>query len=62
MPFDYFGVISKYEKDREMSAVDKSCATTSQSGGIKSEMKSSKLFELTLASSKTVDISFCYML
>ena len=47
---DYFSVISKYEKDRETSAVEKSCFTTPQSGGIKTEIKFSKLFELTLAS------------
>ena len=44
MSSDYLGVISKYEKDRETSAVEKSPFIMSQSGGIKSERKSSKLF------------------
>ena len=47
MPSYSLGVTSKYEKDREMSAVEKSCFTTFQSGGTKTEIKSSKLFELT---------------
>ena len=56
---DYLGVISKYEKDRETPVVEKLCFTTSHSGGIKTEAKSSKLFELIFA---RVNISFCYML
>ena len=40
---DYLGIISKYEKDKEMSAVEKSCFMTSQS---KTDIKPSKLFEL----------------
>ena len=47
---DYLGIISKYEKGRGVSAVEKSCFTTSQSGGVRTEIKSSKLFELILAS------------
>ena len=50
MSSDYLGVTFKYEKDREMSAVEKSCLTTSQSRGIKTEIKSLKLYELTLPS------------
>ena len=37
MSSDYLGVISMYEKDRETSAVKKSCFMISQSGGIKTE-------------------------
>ena len=40
---DYLGIISKYENDHEMSAVEKACFMTSQS---KTDIKSSKLFEL----------------
>ena len=49
MSSDYLAVIYKYEKDRETSAVEKLCFTTSQTGGIKTEIKSLKLFELTQA-------------
>ena len=40
MSSDYLGVVSKYEKNRETSAVEKPYFTTSQSVGIKTELKS----------------------
>ena len=51
-----------YEKNRDTSAVGKSCFTTSQSGGIKIKIKSSKLFEQTLASLKCRFIFLLYAL
>ena len=42
MSSDYLGIISEYEKDRETSAVHKH--DFSNCGGIKPEIKSSKLF------------------
>ena len=42
MSSHYHGIISNYEKGREMSAVEKSCFMTSHSEGIKTEIKSSK--------------------
>ena len=62
MSSDYLGVIFKYEKDRESCAVEKSRFTTSQSGGIKTERKSSKLFELTQASLKSRLVFLLYAL
>ena len=48
MPSHYLGVISKYEKNQETAAIEKSHFSfmTSQNGSIKTEIKSSKLFEL----------------
>ena len=56
---DCLGVRSRYEKDRETSAVEKLCIIThSRSGGTKTEIKSSKLFELTLASLNNINLFY----
>ena len=61
MSCDYFSVRSKCEKDRETSdAFEKLCFTTSQSGGIKTEIHHSKLFKLTLAGVNSRNIFMLY--
>ena len=42
MTSDYLGVVSKLEKGQETAAVEKSYFATSQSGGMKTEIKFSK--------------------
>ena len=62
MSSDYLGVISKYEKNRETSAVEKPYFTTSQSVGIKTELKSWQWFRLSLVSLNNRHIVLLYAL
>ena len=59
MSSDYLDFKFRYEKDRETAAGENSCFTTSQNGEMKAEIKSSKLFERTLAS---LNIRYIFLL